>query len=280
LLAGEISPIEGLYETSAGLRIGYFAQHQLEFLRGDDSPIAHIQRLDKKATEQSLRDYLGGFGFRGDNALSKVAPMSGGEKARLVLALTVYQKPNLLLLDEPTNHLDLDMRHALNIALQGFEGAMVLISHDRFLLTSVCDDFYLVDSKQVQAFDGDLDDYKDWILKGDKGIGAESDKTSVKPDRKNTKRLEAEFRQATKPIRKAIEKHEKVMADSHKNLQVLEDQLSDTDIYSAEKKPQLKQVLAEQAELKSNLEDIEMEWLDAQEQLEVKQKAFEQECDD
>ncbi len=280
LLAGEMSPMEGLYETSAGLRIGYFAQHQLEFLRGDDSPIAHLQRLDKKATEQSLRDYLGGFGFRGDNALSKVAPMSGGEKARLVLALTVYQKPNLLLLDEPTNHLDLDMRHALNIALQGFEGAMVLISHDRFLLTSVCDDFYLVDSKQVQAFDGDLDDYKDWILKGDKATNTTSDKTSVKPDRKNNKRLEAEFRQATKPLRKAIEQHEKSMADSHKKLQLLEEKLSDTKIYSAENKPHLKQILADQATLKSSLEDTEMQWLDAQEQLETKQQEFEQESAD
>ena len=280
LLAGEMSPMEGLYETSAGLRIGYFAQHQLEFLRGDDSPIAHLQRLDKKATEQSLRDYLGGFGFRGDNALSKVAPMSGGEKARLVLALTVYQKPNLLLLDEPTNHLDLDMRHALNIALQGFEGAMVLISHDRFLLTSVCDDFYLVDSKQVQAFDGDLDDYKDWILKGDKATNTTGDKTSVKPDRKNNKRLEAEFRQATKPLRKAIEQHEKSMADSHKKLQLLEEKLSDTKIYSAENKPHLKQILADQATLKSSLEDTETQWLDAQEQLETKQQEFEQESAD
>ena len=280
LLAGEMSPIEGLYETSAGLRIGYFAQHQLEFLRSDDSPIAHLQRLDKKATEQSLRDYLGGFGFRGDNALSKVAPMSGGEKARLVLALTVYQKPNLLLLDEPTNHLDLDMRHALNIALQGFEGAMVLISHDRFLLTSVCDDFYLVDSKQVQAFDGDLDDYKDWILKGDKGTNTASEQGSVKPDRKNNKRLEAEFRQATKPLRKVIEQYEKSMADSHKKLQLLEEKLSDTEIYSAENKPQLKQILAGQATLKSGLEDIEMQWLDAQEQLETKQQEFEQESVD
>ena len=233
-----------------------------------------MQRLDKKATEQSLRDYLGGFGFRGDNALSKVAPMSGGEKARLVLAMTVYQKPNLLLLDEPTNHLDLDMRHALNIALQGFEGAMVLVSHDRFLLTSVCDDFYLVDSKQVQAFDGDLDDYKDWILKGDKVTNAASDKNSVKPDRKNTKRLEAEFRQATKPLRKAIEQYEKSMADTHKKLQVIEGQLSDTEIYSAENKPQLKQILAEQANLKSGLEEAEMQWLDAQEQLESKQQEF------
>jgi ATP-binding cassette subfamily F protein 3 len=275
LLAGEISPIEGLYETSAGLRIGYFAQHQLEFLRGEDSAIAHMQRLDKKATEQSLRDYLGGFGFRGDNALSKVEPMSGGEKARLVLALTVYQKPNLLLLDEPTNHLDLDMRHALNIALQGFEGAMVLISHDRFLLTSVCDDFYLVDSKQVQAFDGDLDDYKDWILKGDKGTSVESDKSTVKPDRKNIKRLEAEFRQATKPLRKSIEQHEKTMAAAQTKLEALEQQLGDTELYNAENKTQLKQVLTEQANHKSTLEEAEMYWLDAQEELEIKQKEFE-----
>jgi ATP-binding cassette subfamily F protein 3 len=275
LLAGEISPIEGLYETSAGLRIGYFAQHQLEFLRGEDSAIAHMQRLDKKATEQSLRDYLGGFGFRGDNALSKVEPMSGGEKARLVLALTVYQKPNLLLLDEPTNHLDLDMRHALNIALQGFEGAMVLISHDRFLLTSVCDDFYLVDSKQVQAFDGDLDDYKDWILKGDKGTSVESDKTTVKPDRKNIKRLEAEFRQATKPLRKSIEQHEKTMTAAQTKLEALEQQLGDTELYNAENKNQLKQVLTEQANHKSTLEEAEMYWLDAQEELETKQKEFE-----
>lgn len=276
LLAGEKTPKEGIYETSAGLRIGYFAQHQLEFLRGDDSALAHLQRLDNKATEQSHRDYLGGFGFRGDNALSKVAPMSGGEKARLVLALTVYQKPNLLLLDEPTNHLDLDMRHALNIALQGFEGAMVLVSHDRFLLSSVCDDFYLVDAGQVQPFDGDLDDYKDWILKGDKNTNAPSDKASVKPDRKNIKRLEAEFRQATKPLRKAIEQYEKSMADAHKKLQALEGQLSDTEIYSAENKAKLKQILAEQAELKSNLEDTEMQWLDAQEQMELKQQVFDQ----
>ena len=172
------------------------------------------------------------------------------------------------------------MRHALNIALQGFEGAMVLVSHDRFLLTSVCDDFYLVDAKQVQAFDGDLDDYKDWILKGDKGTSAAIDKASVKPDRKNTKRLEAEFRQATKPLRKSIEQYEKSMAESHKKLQVLEGQLSDTEIYSAENKPQLKQILAEQAKLKSSLEDTEMQWLDVQEQLEIKQQEFEQESSD
>lgn len=275
LLAGENTPLQGLYETSAGLRIGYFAQHQLEFLRADDSPLAHIQRLDKQATEQSLRDFLGGFGFRGDDALAKVAPMSGGEKARLVLALTVYQKPNLLLLDEPTNHLDLDMRHALNIALQGFEGAMVLVSHDRFLLNSVCDDFYLVDSGQVQAFDGDLDDYKAWILKPEQSANQQNN-PQVKPDKKNIKRLEAEFRQSTQSIRKLITLSEKKMGGLQEKLEAFERKLADPDLYNAENKTQLKELIAEQATVKGELENIEMEWLDAQQQLEDKQADFEQ----
>ena len=275
LLAGENQALQGVYETSAGLRIGYFAQHQLEFLRADDSPLAHIQRLDPKASEQSLRDFLGGFGFRGDDALAKVAPMSGGEKARLVLALTVYQKPNLLLLDEPTNHLDLDMRHALNIALQGFEGAMVLVSHDRFLLSSVCDDFYLVDSGQVQPFDGDLDDYKAWILKPEQSANQVVSQ-SVKPEKKNTKRLEAEFRQSTQALRKSITQYEKRMAELHEKLEKFEAELSHSDIYNAENKDQLKRVITEQAKVKGDLEETEMQWLDAQEQFESMQTEFEQ----
>ena len=275
LLAGENQALHGIYETSAGLRIGYFAQHQLEFLRADDSPLAHIQRLDKQASEQSLRDFLGGFGFRGDDALAKVAPMSGGEKARLVLALTVYQKPNLLLLDEPTNHLDLDMRHALNIALQGFEGAMVLVSHDRFLLSSVCDDFYLVDNGQVQAFDGDLDDYKAWILKPEQS-GNIAGESKVKPERKNTKRLEAEFRQSTQALRKSISQAEKRMAELHGKLEKFEAELSDGDIYNAENKKQLTDIISEQAKVKGLLETVEMQWLDEQEQLEQMQAEFEQ----
>ncbi|MFQ3218495.1 MAG: ATP-binding cassette subfamily F protein 3 [Paraglaciecola sp.] len=275
LLAGEKQPSHGLYETSAGLRIGYFAQHQLEYLRGEESAVAHIQRLDPKATEQSLRDFLGGFGFRGDEAFSNVAPMSGGEKARLVLALTVYQKPNLLLLDEPTNHLDLDMRHALNIALQGFEGAMVLISHDRFLLSSVCDDFYLVDNRRVTMFDGDLDDYRDWLLKAQIGTSGTETK-EPKIDRKNLKRLEAEFRQATQPLRKQLAQQEKGMSDLQNKLQVLEKKMADPDLYNAENKAKLKQLLTEQAEYKADLGDTEMSWLETQEQLEEQQAVFEQ----
>ena len=288
LLAGEKEPMQGIYETSAGLRIGYFAQHQLEYLRADDSALAHIQRLDPKATEQSLRDYLGGFGFRGDDALGRVAPMSGGEKARLVLALTVYQKPNLLLLDEPTNHLDLDMRQALNMALQGFEGAMVLVSHDRYLLTSVCDDFYLVDNQQVTMFDGDLDDYRDWLLKSDrekqsadklatgKG-GADKEGAEAKEpklDRKIIKRLEAEFRQATQSLRKTVQTQEKKMAELEAKLEGIEQKMADPDIYNADKKAELKVLLADQASCKVAQEEAEMLWLDAQEQIEAKQAEF------
>lgn len=274
LLAGEKSPMLGSYETSAGLRIGYFAQHQLEYLRPDDTALAHIQRLDKKATEQSLRDYLGGFGFHGDAAMSLVAPMSGGEKARLVLALIVYQKPNLLLLDEPTNHLDLEMRHALNIALQGFEGAMVLVSHDRFLLSSVCDDFYLVDAGKVQAFDGDLDDYRNWLLQ-DNAAAKPNKVGGDKPDRKNQKRLEAEFRQSTSQLRKSIDKLDKQLAKLTETLTDIETQLADPAIYQDENKADLKLLLNKQAETKKTLDAIEDDWMEQQETLEQKQQEFE-----
>jgi ATP-binding cassette subfamily F protein 3 len=273
LLAGDKQAQHGLYETSAGLRIGYFAQHQLEYLRPDDTALAHVQRLDLKATEQSLRDYLGGFGFHGEQALSKVAPMSGGEKARLVLALIVYQRPNLLLLDEPTNHLDLEMRHALNMALQDFQGAMVLVSHDRFLLSSVCDDFYLVDAGQVSAFAGDLDDYKDWLLKSD-SPGQSDTKSPEKAERKNIKRLEAEFRQATAGLRKEIEKQEKQMARLNEQIRLSTEKMADPEIYAPEAKDKLKALLGEQAASKSSLEDIEMAWLENQEQLESQQQVF------
>ncbi|MGD8484007.1 MAG: ATP-binding cassette domain-containing protein, partial [Thioalkalispiraceae bacterium] len=163
LLAGELSAQGGEIKTARDLNIGYFAQHQLEQLDGEASPLLHLQRLDPKATEQSLRNFLGGFGFGNDMAVSKVAPFSGGEKARLVLAMIVYQKPNLLLLDEPTNHLDLEMRHALSVALQDYVGAMLIVSHDRHLLRSVTDSLLLVADGRVSPFDGDLDDYRQWI---------------------------------------------------------------------------------------------------------------------
>lgn len=275
LLAAEKEPISGHYETSAGLKIGYFAQHQLEFLRAQDTALDHLLRLDKKATEQSMRDYLGGFGFHGEQALSKVAPMSGGEKARLVLALIVYQKPNLLLLDEPTNHLDLEMRHALNIALQSFSGAMVLVSHDRFLLSTVCDDFYLVDSQQVQPFAGDLDDYRDWIL-NDANKAQSITGPAKKTDRKNVKRLEAEFRQATQGLRKTIIQQEKMMATLSEKLAKIEVHLASADIYTEQNKAELKKRLAQQAETRQATDTAEELWLEAQDQLEQAQQRFDE----
>ena len=287
LLAGVHAPKQGIFNTAKGLKIGYFAQHQLETLDANATPLLHLQRLDEKATEQQLRDYLGGFGFNGDEALSLVAPMSGGEKARLVLALIVYQKPNLLLLDEPTNHLDLEMRHALNIALQGFEGAMVLVSHDRFLLSSVCEDFYLVDSGAVEPFSGDLDDYRDWILKQQAAEKARANndakeesaqfdnKPERKVDKKEEKRRAAEFRQKIAPLKKAIEKHEKAMEKCASLLAELETSLADTDLYSDDRKSELMLLLDKQATLTQQLEEEEMAWLDAQEEIEKEREEFE-----
>ncbi len=266
LLAQVHEPKTGVFTTAKGLNVGYFAQHQLETLDPAASALLHLQRLDKIATEQQLRDYLGGFGFHGDEATAPVAPMSGGEKARLVLALIVYQKPNLLLLDEPTNHLDLEMRHALNLALQGFEGAMVLVSHDRFLLSAVCEDFYLVDRGQVAPFDGDLDDYRDWILAQQQEDKPVSEKPKV--DRKAEKRREAEFRQATAPLRKQIQQAEQQMEKLNKSLADVESSLSDTALYEADQKPQLMKLLDEQTSIKNKLDDAEALWLEAQEALE------------
>ncbi|GBL04372.1 ATP-binding cassette domain-containing protein [Glaciecola sp. KUL10] len=278
LLSEQLSPMSGEYHTSAGLKIGYFAQHQVELLHLDSDPFEHLFRLDKKLSEQEIRDYLGGFGFQGDEVYKQVNLMSGGEKARLVLALIVYQKPNMLLLDEPTNHLDIEMRQALNYALQAFEGAMVLVSHDRYLLSTVCDDFYLVDSGEVSSFKGDLDDYKKWLFASNaqaaksskmeaNGHVSEADKKSV--DRKQQKRLEAELRQKTKPFRDEITKQEKRMEKAQKLLAEIEATMADNSLYEAVNKAKLTKVLEQKASADAELEEAEMLWLDAQESLEA-----------
>ncbi len=271
LLAEQLTPIQGHYEANPGLNIGYFAQHQIEFLRLEDTPLEHLTRLAPNAREQELRDFLGGFGFNGDMALSKVAPFSGGEKARLVLALLVWQKPNLLLLDEPTNHLDLEMRHALTMALQGFEGAMVIVSHDRHLLRLSCSDYYLVDQGKVASFSGDLEDYHQWLLDGAKADKEQAASTNVsKPsvDKKQQKRLEAELRQKLAPFKKEQTKLEKQQDKANQRLGELETLLADTSLYEADNKPQLTQVLKERTELTQALEESEMQWLELQEQIE------------
>ncbi|MWP48270.1 MULTISPECIES: ABC transporter ATP-binding protein [unclassified Gilliamella] len=280
LLAGEIQPKAGNINLAKGVQLGYFAQHQLEYLRADESPLWHLMQLaEPKNTEQELRNYLGGFDFQGDKVTEPVKTFSGGEKARLVLALIVWQKPNLLLLDEPTNHLDLDMRQALTEALIDFDGALVVVSHDRHLLRSTTDEFYLVHDHKVEPFDGDLEDYQKWLAEVQKTENPSNDENqSIKKenttnisaqDRKEQKRKQAELRAQMQPIKKQLQKEEQLLDKLTNQLKQIEEQLSDPVIYDASKKAELTTLLLEQSQLKNQLEETELQWLDLQQQLEA-----------
>ena len=279
LLAGSMPPLHGDIGLAKGVKLGYFAQHQLEFLRAEDSPLQHLVRLANKETEQQLRDYLGGFGFHGDKVTDPTGRFSGGEKARLVLALIVWQRPNLLLLDEPTNHLDLDMRQALTEALIDFEGAMVVVSHDRHLLRSTTDDLYLVHGGKVEQFDGDLEDYQQWLVdiqrqESQQDAPAKDGGVNSAQSRKDQKRREADFRNQTQPLRKQITKLEAQMEKLSTELATIEERLADSAIYDNSRKADLTEGLQQQTKVKGALEETEMTWLDAQEQLEDMSKAF------
>ena len=283
LLSKQLKPQGGLLTYSQGVKIGYFAQHQLETLHPEETPLQHMMQIAPQKTELELRNYLGSFGFQGDKALENVAPFSGGEKARLVLALIVWQKPNLLLLDEPTNHLDLDMRQALTFALQTFEGAMVIVSHDRYLLKATTDDLYLVHNKQVAPFDGDLNDYYKWLTEQQREERRVSqtptdDKVSLNSAaaKKEQKRREADFRKQTAPIRKNLANLEKKMASIGDILMEAEAQLSDNSLYDVENKAKLTEVLSVQSTNKNALEEVELEWMTLQEQLEQMEQEFNQ----
>ena len=268
VLSNDLPLLEGVYRTADSLKIGYFAQHQLEQLHTDENPLWHFQQLDKTATEKELRNFLGGFDFKGDKVLDIVAPFSGGEKARLVLALLVYQNPNLLLLDEPTNHLDLEMRHALGVALQDYQGALIVISHDRHLLRSVTDKFYLVANGKFQAFDGDLEDYRTF-LNEQKNQQTQSNSPEVNTiSRKDLRKQEAERRKQLKPLTDALKKAEKAVEKYHDIQHQLEVQLADPAIYTDSESARLKQLLADKIEVDKNLADAEMLWMEASEALE------------
>lgn len=282
LLSGSMQPQSGDVWFANGVSLGYFAQHQLETLRPQDSPLQHLVRLDPLVPEQKLRDYLGGFGFYGDKALEACAPFSGGEKARLVLALIVYQRPNLLLLDEPTNHLDLDMREAIVMALQEFTGATVIVSHDRHLLSSCTDEFYLVANGKVAPFNGDLSDYYQWLQQDARQSQANVAATSSASSnqvRKDQKRLEAELRNLLRPIKKNIDKLELRQQTLETELADIEQQLGHSDIYNAERKADLNALLAKQASASSQLAEVESAWFAAQEQLEQLNSDFWQQHD-
>ena len=270
-LSGELALLNGQLIRSDKLNIGYFAQHQLDTLRDDQSPVWHIQQLSPEVREQEIRNFLGGFNFVGDMALQKIEPFSGGEKARLALAMIVWQKPNLLLLDEPTNHLDLDMRHALTVALQSFQGALIVVSHDRSLLEATTDSFLLIDKGRLNPFDGDLNDYRLWRLAQENAAAAPAASAQTQ-SRKDTKRIEAQIRQEKtkrgKPLQQKIDKAEKEMAALSEIQTACEAFLAQEDAYSDENKAKLQQTLAQLAETKVKLGSLEESWLQWQEELE------------
>ena len=279
-LSGSLKPQNGQILRSDKLNIGYFAQHQLDTLRSDQSPMWHIQKLSPEAREQEIRNFLGGFLFTGEMATAPIAPFSGGEKARLALAMLVWQKPNLLLLDEPTNHLDLDMRHALTLALQSFEGALILVSHDRSLIEATTDQFLLIDQGSLKTFDGDLNDYRAWRLAQENATAAPA-QSSQSQSRKDTKRQEAQMRQErarrTKPVQQKIAQAEKEIAALTTAQQQCEAILSQESIYQPENKAKLQETLAKTNEIKVKLTKLEEEWLQWQEDLETINKQIDSE---
>ncbi|XQW84789.1 ATP-binding cassette domain-containing protein [Thalassotalea piscium] len=270
-LAGDIGILSGERYCAQELTIGYFSQHQLEQLHMSSTAIEHILRAKPSFGELQARNFLGRFGFSGDQALSAINTMSGGEKARLVLALIVLEKPQLLLLDEPTNHLDLEMRQALVLALQEFSGAIILIAHDRYLLESCVDEFYLVANGHVSEFDGDIDDYQQW-LNDDKKFTVSNNKTettTVTVDKKQQRQQQANLRQQTAPLRKKANSLEQQISKWQTKLAETEEMLADTELYSAENKKRLTDCIQTQAKLKQDIEDAEAEWLELEEEIET-----------
>jgi len=294
-IAGELMPLTGDATLGKGLNIGYFAQHQVEMLRHDESPLWHLAKIAPTVREQELRNFLGGFNFPGTMVTSSIRPFSGGEKARLALALIVWQRPNLLLLDEPTNHLDLETREALTEALAQFEGTLVVVSHDRHLLRATTDQFIIVADGKLQPFDGDLDDYKDWLFQTKLGKGTsvlpaagKDNKTDfpvaspVAPtasaaapsvNTKDQKRQAAEDRQrlATlrKPLEQKIKRLDEQIAKRNGQKAEVDAKLGESSIYDAANKAKLKQLLADQTFFTKDLAQLEGEWLELQEQLEA-----------
>jgi ATP-binding cassette, subfamily F, member 3 len=270
LLAGALAPMRGERTEGKGLQIGYFAQHQLEQLRPEHSALWHLMRLSPKTREQDLRDFIGGFNFHGDQATAPVGPMSGGEKSRLALALIVWQRPNLLLLDEPTNHLDLEMRHALTLGLQDYEGALVLVSHDRSLLRATADELWLADEGRVMPYDGDLEDYAKRLR---------NKESRIEPDampavsRKEQKRQEADERNRRFSQRKPLEARIKAAEKEVETLGVerlrLEKRIAEPDMYGDSRKDELKKCLLEQAQLMKKLQLAEERWLALSAELEA-----------
>ena len=276
-LAGELSPLAGRLTRGENTVVGYFAQHQLDSLDSKASPLLHLQRLAPTEREQTLRDFLGGFDFRGARIDEPVLNFSGGEKARLALALIAWERPNLLLLDEPTNHLDLEMRLALTMALQEFSGAVLVVSHDRHLLKSTTDNFYLVADGKVEEFDGDLEDYARWLVDY-RQRNAPVSNTPVNPDKTDKKaqrQAAAALRQQLAPHKREADKLEAELGKLHEKLAKIDASLGDSDIYEPARKNDLRDLLADQAKLKVREAELEEAWMEALELLESMQAELE-----
>ncbi len=285
-LVGDLAPLSGEVVVGKGIKIGYFAQHELESLNEDQDAMWHLYRINPDAKEKDLRTFLGSFAFSGDKVFDKVGTMSGGEQARLALALIAYQKPNLLLLDEPTNHLDLEMREALSVALASYSGALVLVSHDRHLVEAIADKLWLVDSGKVSEFAGDLNDYQDYLLRkarefreAQQAAAAEAQgKVQGSPSQsvssyktKEQKQLEAQKRAALRPLKLKIEANEKKMASIEKRLATIDERMADSSLYEDSNKGELEKLILERAELNNDKETLEEEWLMLNDELEAAQ---------
>jgi ATP-binding cassette subfamily F protein 3 len=274
VLAGELPALAGEILRHRDLRAGYLAQHQLEQLDPAASPFQHLRRLEPAIEEQSARDFLGGFDFRGERVYEPVEVFSGGERARLALALVVRSRPNLLLLDEPTNHLDLDLRAALELALQDYAGALVLVSHDRHLLAVTCDELWRVADGAVRPFDGDLDDYAAWLAARERSwlAGAAAAPGEPRPaTARDRRRAAAEQRAREKPLRDTLARAESAMAGAQRRLAEIEGRLSETGLYQGANQEELTGLLKEQAALRRDLAATEDVWLAAVTALEALQ---------
>lgn len=285
-LCSVLKPVHGTVTLGKGIKIGYFAQHELDQLSGQMSALDHLRAIDHNAKEKDLRTFLGSFSFSGDKATQKVEDMSGGEQARLALAIVAYQKPNLLLLDEPTNHLDLDMREALSLTLSTYKGALILVSHDRHLLEAIADKLWLMDDGNVSEFNGDLNDYQEFLNKKNREYKERlNEKTQNQPNQnlvsekakaqtyktKEQKKLEAQKRQSLRPLKLEIEKLEKQMEKIKKSLADIDTTLSDLELYS--KEPEKVEILSiERAKLSDELDKCEITWIEKQDELELAMK--------
>ncbi len=275
-LAQQLALLEGKCQPSPHLKLGYFAQHQLEHLDLQASALQHLTRIAQQETETTLRTFLGSFGFHDNKVSELITNFSGGEKARLALALIVWQKPNLLLLDEPTNHFDIDMRHALAMALQSFPGAVILVSHDRHLIRCTTEELYLAAEGKVEPFPGTLDDYEKWLADfrkqrnqaisiEDKGASPNTSKTQRKEERKKT----AEQRKLLRPITIKLKNLEADMEKLAEQQTLLNEHLADNNLYNAKNKTELKKLLQAQTELKQAYDNCEQEWMRLSEELET-----------